>query len=246
MTTATPIASWLQTLPRSPLNFGYAVNDGKMVQTATRWRTKVALIGASMLGDDPPPLDDQTWEVWGCNSLWRKHLDKKGQFRADRWFEMHPMSAQTEQELLDIADCPVPLYVLEEQPHLPHAVVYPFDLIEERFSERHYFTVTFAYQIALALSEGFKEIGLFGVELYQGSTRERRVEWPCLTYWMGLARGLGVTLTLPNYSKLLWHEHLYGYDYDEDVAQSKIDDRDFALNWMREQHKEKHRKKAVR
>lgn len=200
---------------------------------------KVALVGASMLGDDPPPIedDDEDWEVWGCNSLWRKHLDSQGRFRADRWFEMHPLSAQTDQEMQDMSDCPVPLYVLYKM-FIPQSVVYPLEDIRKRFGERDYFTVTFAYQIALALLEGYKEIGLWGVELWQGSTRETRIEFPCLMYWLGLARGMGVKITLPSYSKLLWHEHLYGYDYDEDVRQSKIDDAYVAERWHREQMKQ--------
>ena len=209
-------------------------------------RTKLALVGASQLEDEPPPLDDPTWEVWGCNSLWKKHLDRNGLFRADAWWEMHPLAVQTPQELLDMGQCPVPLYVIGEKGlQYKHWIQYPLANIRHEFHNRDYYTNTFAYQIALALTLCFTEIGLWGVELWQGSTRETRVELPCLTYWLGVAKGRGVTITLPRYSKLLWHEHLYGYDYEADVAQSKSDDAYVAVRWYEEeqarQQKQVHR-----
>lgn len=222
---ANNVKSWLPDLPLSPLNGRFS-------------RTKLAIVGASMLKDDPPPLEDHAWDVWGCNSLWRRHLDKHGRFRADCWWEMHPIAAQTEQELNDMDQCPVPLYVLGDTPlygNLKHWITYPLDQIREAFGERDYFTSTFAYQVPLAILQGYKEIGLWGVELWQGSTREARVELPCLNYWLGVAKGKGITVTLPGYSKLLWHEHLYGYDYDDDVAQSAIDDREVAVKWCQEE-----------
>ena len=224
----TEVKSWLPDLPLSPLS-----------QRMGR-RKKLALLGASMLGDDPPPLDDPAWDVWGCNSLWNRHLDRERRLRADFWFEMHPIAAQTDQELQDMIDCPVPIYILTERdvPSIhTHWITYPLDTVREVFGTRDYFTVTFAYQIALAIIFGYQEIGLWGVELWQGSTRETRVEWPCLMWWLGIARGRGITITLPSYSKLLWHEHLYGYDYDADVKQSAIDDRYVAVRWWEEENK---------
>lgn len=227
----TKVRSWLPALPCSPLNL------------RPFRRKKVALIGASMLGHDPPPLDDPDWDVWGCNSLWRRHLDREQRFRADAWWEMHPIAVQTGQELQDMKDCPVPLYILGGKQGLTHPpkhwMEYPLDRVREYFGPRDYFTNTFAYQIALAILQEYEEIGLWGVELWQGSTRETRVELPCLMYWLGLAIGHEIQITLPGYSRLLWHEHLYGYDYDEDVKQSKIDDARVAARWLKEQRDNK-------
>ena len=218
--------SWLPSLAQSPLN------------RRPFQRRKLAIVGASALDEDErPPLDDPDWDVWGCNSLWRKHLDRKGMFRADAWFEMHPIDVQTPQELRDMVDCPVNLYVLSNEVLENHWIEYPLNVVRRRFGERDYFTNTFAYQIALALTKDYREIGLWGVELWQGSTREARIELPCLEYWLGVAKGRGVTIALPDYSKLLWHEHLYGYDYTADVAQSAIDDRDVAVKWCQEEAK---------
>src|SRR5690349_23207184 len=97
--------------------------EGRMLETSvfhrfSRWplsplnglagRKWVAILGASQ-ELQPPILSDPQWEVWGCNSLWNYHRDFEGQFRADLWFELHPLTEQTDQELQDMVDCPVPL-----------------------------------------------------------------------------------------------------------------------------------------
>ena len=94
------------------------LNGAKAMQ-----RDRLLLVGASltprMCEELAPLLDDPAYDVWGCNSLWNLHLDRAGRFRADAWFEMHPLAAQTPQERRDMDDCPVPIYVLDAplQPH---------------------------------------------------------------------------------------------------------------------------------
>lgn len=184
--------------------------------------TKPKLAKVAIVAADPShelaPFEDCEWEVWGCNSLWRICQDTAGHFRADRWFEMHPMSVQTDDELRAIARCPIPIYHLGDATYeqAPMGVPYPLEAVLNRFRYR-YFTCTFAYQIALALLEGFTTIGLFGVELDRGSSRERMVEKACVEFWMGLALGMGVNIITPQDSHLTVQEHLYGYQYHQEV-----------------------------
>ncbi len=74
-----------------------------------------------------------------------------------------------------------------------------------------------AYQVALALVMGYTTIGVWGMELWQGTARERLAECRCLEYWLGVAKGMGVRVVLPAYSCLLLHPLLYGYDYQEEA-----------------------------
>lgn len=180
-------------------------------------RSKVALIGANP-SYAQAPFDDPNWEIWGCNSLWSCCRDSRGLFRADRWFELHPMSVQTEDELRAIHACPVPIYLLDMRDTftVKNAIMYPLGEIINRFKTR-YFTCTFAYQIALALSESVTDIGLYGIELAYGTARERTVEKACVEFWIGVAKGIGVAVHLPQYSYLCRQENLYGYHYYEEV-----------------------------
>jgi hypothetical protein len=179
-------------------------------------RSKVAIIAA-----DPSyiqaPFDDHEWEVWGCNSLWKYCQDDKGYFRADRWFEMHPLSVQTPAEMDAIRACPVPIYLLgDDHRQAPHGVPYPYRQVHAQFPY-DYFTCTFAYQIALALHEGFTTIGLYGVELDRGTSRERTVEKACVEFWMGVAIGMGVEIDTPVTSRLGIQGMRYGYEYHEEM-----------------------------
>jgi hypothetical protein len=199
---------WLQDIALSPLNMA-------------RTRTKVALIGNSQIDrSERPPFEDHAWDIWSCNSLWKLCRDTDKRFRADQWFELHPLSVQTEQERIDMDDCPVPLFVLEE-PLKPHWQTFPLEKLRQRFGARDFYTCTMAYQLAYALMEGYKTVGLWGMELWQGSSRERTVELRCLEYWLGVAKGMGVEVVLPDYSCLIQHPHLYGYEYHVEAEYAK-------------------------
>ena len=214
---------WLATVACSPLN-------------GRRGQRKLALVGASAPPGEVPPLEDPSWDVWSCNALWHLCRDARHRLRADAWFELHPLSAQTPQELQDMEACPVPLYTLEAT-GAPHWVPYPLEEVRGKFGDRDFFACTFSYQIALALCRGYTTIGLFGVELMGGSPRERVHELVSVTYWLGLARGMGVEVFLPDYSRLLWHPLLYGYSYQGEDAMVQADLTDLAQAILRDQRK---------
>ncbi len=76
--------------------------------------------------------------------------------------------------------------------------------------------------IALAVEEGFGEIGLFGVDLNLGTARERTLERLCVLWWLGYAQGKGVKVTVPFGSSLLDHPLRYGYDYHTENEWCKV------------------------
>lgn len=199
----------------SPHNARTMVADaeaGRVVCTPRR--PAVAILGAGRIGREATPWDDEGWEVWSCNRLPAR--DPEGRVRVDRWFELHPRRAQTEDDLDWMRRCPVPLYTLEREPDCPQSVVYPLAEVCELFGgpTRPYFTCTFAYQIALAILERFTRIGLFGVSLEMGTPRERTVERACVETWLAFAAGAGITVTVPSETSMLRHPWLYGYHYE--------------------------------
>jgi hypothetical protein len=175
-------------------------------------RTKLAIVGGMPLRRELP-INEPDVEIWSCNLI--QTIDHEGQLRADRWFELHPMSVQNDNDMQWIHENPRPLYTLEHEPDLPNTLKFPMDKIEA-MGFANYFSCTFAYQIALAMVEGFTEIGLYGVDLIYGTDREREVELPCVTYWLGLFQGSGGKLVLPEHSSALHHRYRYGFDYWEE------------------------------
>lgn len=197
-------------------------------------RRKVAIVAAGP-GKHEAPFDDPDWEVWALNVVGA--FDWQGRLRCDRWWEMHEMHAQSADDIAWMRKCPVPLYMVPSafahdgevrvprNPNppahgeydlevWPNAMRYPLEAMEEKFG--CYWACTFAYQMALAIAEGFTDIGLYGVELGLGTARERTVEWANVSWWIGFAEGNGITIHLPTHSGLGRHPARYGVEYDEE------------------------------
>lgn len=180
-------------------------------------RTKVAIIGAGS-GRGEAPWSDPSWVCWGLNEI--------AQRRATAWFELHPARVQNAADMRALRMLQVPCYVLDleewESGAISHPVRYPIQRVLAA-GLRDYFACTFAYQIALAITDGFEEIGLWGVELFRGSPRERLIERACVEYWLGVAEGRGLRVTED--SRLAHQTARYGYDYDAEVrfAQREVD-----------------------
>jgi len=170
-------------------------------------KKKVAIVGCGRTRDKAP-YDDPEWEIWGLNEI--------DQERADRWFELHPMDVQSQYELNWLKECKKPVYLIELTDLVPQGVRYPIEKVLSAKGARDYFTSTFAYQVALAIYEGFEEIGLWGVPFFRGSPREQTVERMCLEWWLGLAEGKGIKVTTVPSDKLISHPHRYGFDYFEE------------------------------
>lgn len=189
---------------------------------AGRDRRRIAIIGATP-DNDLAPWDDPEWTVWGLNAMWRRHViagPTGPRFRADAWFELHPLSAQSPEEMDALRACPVPVYMFEAYPEVPASLAYPMAAVEG-LGYRDCFACTFAYQIALAIAFRAEVIGLWGVALDGGTARERTVELASVQYWMGVAEGRGIEVVTPPGSHLAYHPRRYGYEYRQEIAWSE-------------------------
>lgn len=225
---------------QSPFNATMHVRDALagLVQSVPR-RTKIAICGAGP-GKQLAPTDDPTWEIWSLNAS--PMVDSQLRFRADRWFDLHEMHAQSEKDLSWIRRCQCPIYLVPQafdaypQVLSEHTVVlttsaitgpittmacvapvrYPLEAIEAVYT--NYWVCSFAYMIALALYEGASDIGLYGCELPFGTERERTVEYANVSYWLGVTGASGVRIHLPPGSVLGRHAARYGIEYDAEKA----------------------------
>ena len=202
-----------------------AVRDGRVVYTHGTRRAKVAICGSGGVRD--MPWDDQAWECWALNNFWNSARDSQGRLAASRWWEQHQirpdtdgpdagLTIQDENDMRWIDTCPVPLYTTEPWPRNPNAVVWPVDYFARKY--RDYFACSFAMQIVQALEEGFGELLVCGLDLLLGTKREATVESSCVSYWLGLAEGRGMRVTLApradgHEQLLLRHPFRYGHEY---------------------------------
>ena len=226
----------------SPLVADLVIEGGRVVYRDERKRRrKVAICGST--GVLQMPVDDPSVECWYLNNFYNMARDSQGRLAASRWFEQHqitpdddgPHRGEAIQDANDLAwlrECPVPIYTTEPFPENPNAVVWPVERMAAKY--RNYFTCSFAYQIAQAIDEGFEELIVCGLELLLGTKREATVESSCTNWWLGLAEGRGMRVTIrPKRSALaavtpwlgrsmhvdeipqflLRHPYWYGHDY---------------------------------
>lgn len=208
-------------------------------------RKKVAVIGFSSSSRDMAPWFDPDWELWGMNQGY-EHFRRK----PDRWFELHDKEHQPDASvptyLDDLTTLGCPIYMLEVDISIPRSVRYPLENVLKMGPR--YFTSTAAYMVGLAITLGVEEIGLYGVDCSVGS--EYEYQKPCLEWWMGVAAGRGIRVTVPETSALLKAPFLYGYEpsrewprsasvslsfLDARIADRKVMSNEILTEWHRQE-----------
>ena len=202
---------------------------------------KVAIIGcAETTKDRAMKLFKQPgWEFWGINTL---HKSFPSLWQGDkppvtRWFQVHKFERAID-EKLDYkhwewvkAQTKFPIYMVHPNSQLrfdnkandgknpfkevPMAVPYPRYEITDSFG--YYFTNSISWMIALAIYEGFKEIHMYGIEM--ALSGEYGYQRPSVEYFMGIARGMGIKLYVPERCDLLKTTVLYGYEDHKPMAE---------------------------
>ena len=180
---------------------------------------RAAIVGTGP-GREEAPYRENGWCVWALNEIRQPAFT--------RHWELHPRRVQSAHDLRALAAIRQPCYVLDPGEwgpgEVPNPVRYPLDRLRAA-GMRRYFACTFAYQVALAVLEGFEELGLWGVQLHLGTPRERLLERRCVDYWLGYAEGRGLRVSQD--SGLAWQPRLYGYDYDDELLDSRAEVRAF-------------------
>jgi len=148
------------------------------------------------------------YEIWGLNNIYHKLPSMLE--NATRWFQIHHdvdivLTRRDMWETYDKYDFPV---YTNKEGLCKNAVVYPIKEIVVEFGI--YFTNTISYMIALAIKEKFDEIHMYGVDMQIAS--EFGGQRPSVEYFIGLARGMGINVLIPEGSDLLKTGRLYGFE----------------------------------
>ena len=202
--------------PGSGVRFDHPAEAGHEVAVVDREKglvrcapvsDKVAIMGFATSSRDLAPFDDPSYEIWTLNQLYR-HVP-----RVTRHFDIHCNWEEDNVEGTDhrgwIREAPIPVYMMEAHDDLPNAVRFPIERVIEN-AGIDYFTSTVAFEVGLALAEGFQEIALYGIDLIVGT--EYSVQKACLEFWLGMAHARGVNVRIPGESALLKQSYRYGYE----------------------------------
>lgn len=175
---------------------------------------RVAIIGGARSSRDLAPYDDTTIEMWSLSDMFEQLPAPCSRF--SRWFEIHSPEVIRSYRpgmngrgyVQELAALGIPIYMCEAMPEIPTSRTYPLDAMLERFGG--FFTNSISYMMAMAIDEGYEEIHLYGVEMSISS--EYIFERPSVEYFVGLARGMGISVIIPEISTLSRAYWLYGYD----------------------------------
>ena len=193
-------------------------------------KEKVAIVGCADSRIHTPWDREAEFEFWGVNNL---YLTTPGPWT--RWFDIHTFKqdpitkkwlrrgddnfrgAPVEKYLADLQGLDIPIYMQQPCALVPNAVLFPTNEILQTFG--NYFTNTISWQIALAMMSGFREIWILGVDMAVDT--EYYWQRPSCEYFIGLARGAGITVYLPDDCDLLKTRFLYAIHEDQELAFSK-------------------------
>ena len=179
----------------------------------------IALVGGA-LSWQRAPWDNPQWDIWAHASIHQGVAPRE----ADLWFEVHRPDVRAEPKswddtysawLLRGVGRTAPVMVQSADPMPVNAQVLPRHEIaawarQHGGTDAEYVTSTGAWMLLYALYSGATEIGLWGMNYEEHG--EYVVQRPCLEYWIGFARALGVSVYITPTSRLCRDAHVYGYD----------------------------------
>ncbi len=158
---------------------------------------KIALVGTSPSCWRDAPFGDDSWEIWSVSGCYEAIP------RYNAWFELH----KEEEVLTGMApaytefckEAGDKLFVFEKMQRFPEATLFPRNEILAEFGE--YFTSSIAWMLGLAISMKPQEIGLWGIDMISPDNEYHR-QRACCEYYVGLAKGKGIKVTIPEKSAL--------------------------------------------
>lgn len=179
-------------------------------------KPNVAVVGFAEGHIGETPFDDPTWEVWGINRL---HVLETAQGKHfDRWFNLHDLTkfhGKDIEHLEFLNGFEGPVYLRPQDIgkfDIPNQVPFPIDVMVDQFGR--YFTNTISFLLAYAIHLQPKAMGVFGVDMAQDTlmNAEFSHQRPSCEFFIGVASGMGIPVTLPGGSDLLKATHLYGFE----------------------------------
>lgn len=171
-------------------------------------KKKVALIGTAPSSRMLAPFGDPSWEIWACSPGNQGVLP-----RVDVWFELHgnlmwPENKHYGEPYIEwLKKLPIPVF-MQDQNVVPNALVYPREEMVNEFG-RDFFTSSFSWMMALAISKGVEELALYGIDM--ASRDEYILQRPGFYFFRHIAQQRGIKVSAPNESDIMQPPGLYGY-----------------------------------
>ena len=177
---------------------------------------QIAIIGKACNATEAPVRSDV--ERWGCNDLFTRLPGAWAFDQWDRWFDVHTRAHIRRHRphawaWYETRGPARPIYLHQIYREIPGSRAYPRQVIQQAFAwggqPEELFTSSVDWMLALAIYEQVDAVGLYGIDLSEGE--ERTAQRVGAHYWIGVARGRGIEVIIPDNSSLCKTERLYGY-----------------------------------
>lgn len=168
----------------------------------------IALVGTASSSFDKVPWGWPGVDIWCVNSIY-KHYTKFCPM-VELFWDIHTDPEELHPAWYKWALETQPRVMLQKvDPRLTNSEAFPRQTAISRFGGE-YFTSSVAYMMALAIMNEPKSIGIYGIDMAEGT--EYQHQRPCVEYFIGIARGMGIPVKIPKNSALLKANWPYGYD----------------------------------
>lgn len=179
-------------------------------------KEKVAIIGKASNSQMLAPFEDDSWEIWGLSNA---YVDIP---KWDQWFELHDWEyhrrVNPEHYNWLLKDHGKPIWTFEDKYHgAPCAKKFPLQDILVMFGDLYneqaqfkYWTNSPSYMMALAILQGYKHIGMWGIDMAMND--EYAQQRPSCELMIGVCLARGIRVTIPPESSLCKSRRLYGYE----------------------------------
>jgi len=194
--------------------------DGAFVKQ----KKKVAIVGYAPSSRMLAPFDDEEFEIWGVNELYKivPRVDVLFELHDRKWFRS---KARNPKHLEWLQKSKIPVITLEKFPDMPMSVRFPIEAVRKFLSPYDgYFTNSISYMIALAMLFDYDEIHIYGVDM--ATDEEYQSQRPSVEFYCGIAAGIYKAtgkcfLYVPPECDLMKTMYQYGYDDDKITSAKK-------------------------
>ncbi|MBE3143209.1 MAG: hypothetical protein IMZ61_04695 [Planctomycetes bacterium] len=190
----------------------------------SRKNNRLCIVGSAP-NKSEAPYDDLSFDIWAISgaafsgSLGQDRIpetdDNKWHsvHRVDAYFEMHKRNLFLD-KLEALKVCGLPVIMQRVEPDIPTSEEYPVELIANELGEE--FSSTVAFMFAYAIFMGYDEIRFYGIYLLHDTeyTRQRAG----FKYYLGIARGMGISVWAPDNTYLTRPAWRYGYDDIDEIC----------------------------
>ena len=183
---------------------------------------KIAIVGTAPSSRMQAPFDDKDWQIWACSPGIAENFQTFCDLpRLDAWFELHTFdNPSLAGKLGDEGIAAYGAWMTKlaadgvkvvTQEFIAGGELYPLDAVIAEFGR--YFTNTISYMIAYAIQSGATEIMLAGVDM--AAIDEYQHQRKNCEFFLGIAKGRGIEVTIPLVSDLLKCRKMYAFDPED-------------------------------